>query len=104
MPTSWHSSSRRTEPNRLALFGPGNTYDTGPLRDLVAQEGVTNDALYLDSTLALNPDTGELVWHFQHQANGQWDLDWAFERQVMELPVDGIMTRFTAHGETFLYQ
>ena len=84
--------------NNLAFFGPGNTYDTGPLRDLVDQEGVTNDALYLDSTLALNPDTGELVWHFQHQANGQWDLDWAFERQIMELPVDGVMTRVVITG------
>ena len=84
--------------NNLAFFGPGNTYDTGPLRDLVDQEGITNDALYLDSTLALNPDTGELVWHFQHQANGQWDLDWAFERQVMELPVDGEMTRVVITG------
>ena len=84
--------------NNLAFFGPGNTYDTGPLRDLVDQEGITNDALYLDATLALNPDTGELVWHFQHQANGQWDLDWAFERQVMELPVDGKMTRVVVTG------
>ena len=75
--------------HNLAFFGPGNTYDTGPLRDLVQQDGVTNDALYLDSTLALNPETGELVWHFQHQANGQWDLDWAFERQIMELSVNG---------------
>ena len=82
----------------LAFFGPGNTYDTGPLRDLVAQDGVTNDALYLDSTLAVNPDTGELVWHFQHQANGQWDLDWAFERQIMELPVNGVMTRVVVTG------
>ena len=84
--------------NNLALFGPGNTYDTAPLRDLVDQEGVTNDALYLDSTLALNPDTGELVWYFQHQANGQWDLDWAFERQVMELPVDGVTKRVVVTG------
>ena len=75
--------------SNLAFFGPGNTYDTAPLRDLAAQPGMTNDGLYLDSTLALNPDTGELAWHFQHQANGQWDLDWAFERQIMELPVDG---------------
>lgn len=77
----------------LAFFAPGNTYDTGPLRDLVSQPGVTNDALYLDSTLALNPDTGELVWHFQHQANGQWDLDWAFERQIIQLPVNGGLKR-----------
>ena len=73
----------------LAFFGPGNTYDTGPLRDPVNQPGVTNDALYLDSTLALDPETGRLAWSFQHQANGQWDLDWAFERMVMQLPVNG---------------
>ena len=78
--------------NNLAFFAPGNTYDTGPLRDLVQQDGVTNDALYLDTTLALDPDTGKLAWHFQHQANGQWDLDWAFERQIMELPVNGVPT------------
>jgi alcohol dehydrogenase (cytochrome c) len=75
--------------NNLAFFAPGNTYDTGPLRDPVSTPGVTNDALYLDTTLALNPDTGELVWHFQHQANGQWDLDWAFERQIVDLTVGG---------------
>ena len=73
----------------LAFFAPGNTYDTGPLRTLVSQPGVTNDALYLDSTLALDPDTGRLAWYFQHQANGQWDLDWAFERVVLQLPVNG---------------
>ena len=78
--------------HNLAFFGPGNTYDTAPLRDPVGREGITNDGLYLDTTLALNPDTGELVWHFQHQANGQWDLDWAFERQVVELPVGGVPT------------
>jgi alcohol dehydrogenase (cytochrome c) len=71
------------------LFGTGNTYDTGPLRNLVNQPGVTNDGLYNDSTLALDPDTGRLAWYFQHQANDQWDLDWAFERQVMQLPVNG---------------
>ena len=75
--------------HNLAFFAPGNTYDTGPLRTSVGKPGITSDALYLDSTLALNPDTGRLQWHFQHQANGQWDLDWAFERQVMQLPVNG---------------
>jgi alcohol dehydrogenase (cytochrome c) len=37
----------------------------------------------------LDPDTGKLAWHFQHQKNGQWDLDWAFERQVMQVRVNG---------------
>ena len=79
--------------HNLAFFAPGNTYDTGPLRDLVDRDGVSNDALYLDTTLALNPETGRLVWHHQHQANGQWDLDWAFERQVMQLRVNGAPVR-----------
>jgi alcohol dehydrogenase (cytochrome c) len=73
----------------LAFFGTGNTYDTGPLRIPVNQPGVTSDGLYLDSTLALDPVTGRLAWHFQHQANGQWDLDYAFERMVVRMPVKG---------------
>jgi alcohol dehydrogenase (cytochrome c) len=82
----------------LAFFAPGNTYDTGPLRDLVQQDGINNDALYLDSTLALNPDTGQLAWYFQHQANGQWDLDYAFERQVMQLRVNGAVRDVVVTG------
>jgi alcohol dehydrogenase (cytochrome c) len=84
--------------HNLALFGPGNTYDTGPLRDLTKEPGQTNDGFYNDSTLALNPDTGKLAWFFQHQANDQWDLDWAFERQVMQLPVRGTLTNVIVTG------
>ena len=85
----WIPGSYDAEHN-LALFATGNTYDTGPLRDLVNRPGITNDALYEDTTLALNPDTGKAVWYFQHQKNGQWDLDWSFERLVMRLPVRGV--------------
>ena len=73
----------------LAFFGPAQTYDTGPLRNLVGENEITNEGLYTDSTLAINPDTGRLVWFFQHQPNDQWDLDWAFERSVIKLPVNG---------------
>jgi alcohol dehydrogenase (cytochrome c) len=55
----------------------------------VNQPGITNDALYTDSTLAINPETGKLVWYFQHQPNDQWDLDWVFERVVMNLNNNG---------------
>src|SRR5206468_6500978 len=43
------------------------------------------------STLAISPDTGQLRWFYQHQSNGQWDLDWAFERQILPLTVNGRM-------------
>jgi len=73
----------------LAYFGTGNTYDTGPLVKPSGAPNVTNDALYTDSTLAIDPDTGTVKWYFQHHANDQWDLDWAFERQLARLPVNG---------------
>jgi alcohol dehydrogenase (cytochrome c) len=72
----------------LAFFGVAQTYDTAPLRHLVQNgTGATNDALFTDSTMAINPDTGKMVWYFQHQANDQWDLDWAFERQVIRIRI-----------------
>jgi alcohol dehydrogenase (cytochrome c) len=73
----------------LAYFGIAQTYDTGPLLHPSKQPGITNDGLYTDSTVALNPDTGKLVWYFQHMPNDQWDLDWAFERQLIKLPING---------------
>src|SRR4029077_8401579 len=73
----------------MAYFGIPKTYDTGPLLHPVNQPGITNDGLYTDSTVAINPDTGKLVWHFQHMVNDQWDLDWAFERQLFTMPVNG---------------
>ncbi|MGY0610795.1 outer membrane protein assembly factor BamB family protein [Luteimonas sp. A501] len=73
----------------VAYFAPANTYDTQPLLARVDRSGVTNEGLYLNSTLALDPLTGRKVWHYQHQANDQFDLDWAFERQTMTLEVAG---------------
>ncbi len=73
----------------LAYFGVGQTYDTGPLLHSINKPGITSDSLYTDSTLALDPETGKLVWHFQHVHNDQWDLDWAFEQEVIDLPVNG---------------
>jgi len=77
----------------LVFFGPSQTYDTGPLRDRKKGSESTNDALYTDTTVALNPDTGKLMWHYQHLPNDQWDLDWAFERQIVMLPVNGDMKK-----------
>ena len=84
----WHQATYDAELN-LVYFGIAPTYDTGPLLIPVVKEGITNDALYTNCTVALNADTGELVWHYQHMANDQWDLDWVFERQIVNLPVDG---------------
>jgi len=80
----WTAGSYDPQLN-IAYFGVGQTYDTGPLVHPSSQPGVTRDALYTDCTLAINPDTGKLVWYFQHVPNDQWDLDWAFERQLIPM-------------------
>jgi alcohol dehydrogenase (cytochrome c) len=84
----WTAGSYDAEHN-VALFGPAPTYDTGPMRDAIDRRGVSNEALYTNATIALNPDDGKLVWYFQHVPNDQWDFDWAFERQLVTLPVNG---------------
>jgi alcohol dehydrogenase (cytochrome c) len=84
----WHQGTYDPELN-LLYFGVAPTYDTGPMLHSVDHAGVTNDALFTDCTIALDPDTGKLVWHYQHQANNQWDLDWVFERQIANMPVNG---------------
>jgi alcohol dehydrogenase (cytochrome c) len=99
----WTAGSYDPELN-LAYFGVGQTYDTGPLVHPVNQPGVTSDGLYTDCTLAFNPDTGKLVWYFQHVPNDQWDLDWAFERQLIPLQINGVTTKLAiTSGKMALY-
>jgi len=48
--------------------------------------GVENTHLYHNSTLALDVNTGEIVWHYQH-LNDHWDLDHPFERLLVDTVV-----------------
>lgn len=84
----WHQGTHDPDLN-LVYFGVGQTYDTGPLMKPSGAPGATQQALYTDSTVALDPATGKLAWHYQHLPNDQWDLDWSFERQLATLKVDG---------------
>ena len=93
----WVPGSYDPELN-LVYFGPAPTYDTDALRVPLALPGITTDALYTNSTIALDADTGELVWHFQHVRNDQLDHDWAFERQIISLPVNGQMRKAVVTG------
>ena len=45
---------------------------------------VGHDLLYANSTLALDGDTGEIVWYFQHLPRPNWDLDHTFERILVD--------------------
>ena len=48
--------------------------------------GTDKTHLYHNSTLALNGDTGEIVWYYQH-LNDSWDLDHPFERLLVDTAV-----------------
>ena len=48
--------------------------------------GIDKTHLYHNSTLALNADTGEIAWYYQH-LNDSWDLDHPFERLLVDTAV-----------------
>jgi alcohol dehydrogenase (cytochrome c) len=51
--------------------------------------GSNADALYTDTTLAIRPSTGEIVWYYQWLPNDTWDLDYAYEQILVDLEHDG---------------
>ncbi len=55
--------------------------------------GTDGDALYTNSTLALDPDTGEMKWYFQHIPGETLDMDEVFERILVDY--DGQRSVFT---------
>jgi alcohol dehydrogenase (cytochrome c) len=59
-------------------------------------------ALYTDSTLALDPLTGRMKWHFQHLPGDPLDLDVVFERVLIDL--DGRQTLFTIGKDGLLWK
>ena len=46
--------------------------------------GTDGDALYTNSTLALDPATGEMKWYFQHLPGEMLDMDEVFERVLVD--------------------
>ena len=43
--------------------------------------------LYSNSTVALNPDTGKLVWYYQHLPGDDWDMDINHEKTLIHTVV-----------------
>ena len=90
----WNSGSYDVDTKTL-FFGVGQPYPwMAEMNGLMPKkDGMKNNALYSDSTLALDPATGKLKWHYQHLENDTWDLDYAYERVLVDLPVNGKMRK-----------
>jgi alcohol dehydrogenase (cytochrome c) len=63
----------------LTFWGTGQA--KGSRRD---QRGPNGDALFSNTTLALDPDTGALKWYFQNAPGETLDLDEVFERVLID--------------------
>lgn len=89
---TWGFGSYDPEEN-LVYWGTGNPVFWNPWSrsenaktyDDIAQ----NDNLYTASTVALNPQTGEVLHHFQHTPNDAWDYDAVNAMVLFEGTVDG---------------
>ena len=64
--------------------------------------GTDGDALYTNSTLALNPDTGEMVWYYQHLPGETNDMDEVFENVLID--VEGRPSLFKMGKLAILWQ
>ena len=63
---------------------------------------VNDDALYTNSTLAIRPGTGELIWHFQHVPGETIDMEVGFERILAD--IEGTPTLLTVGKDGILWK
>jgi alcohol dehydrogenase (cytochrome c) len=78
----------------LAYFGTGNP---GPWNSHVRK----GDNLYSTSTVAIDPKTGKIVWHYQNTPNDGWDYDGVNEFVTFDM--DGQRVGAKADRNGFFY-
>jgi quinoprotein glucose dehydrogenase len=63
--------------------------------------------LYAESLLAIDADTGKLVWHFQGVHHGLWDYDFPAAPTVVDIKVDGkrikAIAQVSKQGFTYVF-
>ena len=82
--TVWDSMAYDPELNQLYI-GVGNG---SPWNQTVRSPG-GGDNLFLSSIVALNPDTGEYIWHFQTTPGDTWDYTATQHMILAELEISG---------------
>src|SRR5947207_2307566 len=64
--------------------------------------GTRGDALYTNSTLALDPATGKIQWYYQHLPGETHDMDETFERVLVD--INGRSSVFTMGKLAILWE
>lgn len=83
--TAWDSMAYDPELD-LLYIGVGNG---SPWNQSIRSPG-GGDNLYLSSIVALRPDTGEYVWHYQTTPGETWDYTATQHMILAELEIDGV--------------
>jgi alcohol dehydrogenase (cytochrome c) len=90
--SAWIAGSYDPDQN-LIFAGVGQPYpwniEMAGLAPPSSDPNVTNDALYTNSTLAIDATSGELKWYHQYLPTDSLDLDYVYERILVDLPVNG---------------
>jgi quinohemoprotein ethanol dehydrogenase len=82
--TVWDSMAYDPELN-LLYVGTGN----GSPHPVYSRSPAGGDNLYLSSILAINPDSGRLVWHYQTTPGDSWDYTATQNMIMADLELDG---------------
>ena len=82
--TAWDSMAYDPELD-LLYIGVGNA---GPWDRKVRSKG-EGDNLFVSSIVAIRPETGEYVWHFQEVPGDEWDYTATQHMILADLPING---------------
>lgn len=103
--TAWYVGSYDAKANIL-YYGLGNAgpWGNAPRGNNSPDIGPYTN-LYTASTVALNPETGKIVWHYQETPADVWDYDGVNEKILVDLKIDGkeVPALMTASRNGFIY-
>jgi alcohol dehydrogenase (cytochrome c) len=77
----------------LAYWGVGNG---GPW-NAAYRGGEQYDNKYIASVVAIRPQTGEIVWHYQYTPNDAYDYDGSNEHVLADVKIDGKTRKVMIH-------
>jgi len=91
----WQTASYDPATN-LLFYGTGDAF---PSFDPEFRPG---DNLFTASTIALDADTGKIVWYFQETPNEHWDFDTPSPKMLYEVSINGetrkVVANFSRNG------
>jgi quinohemoprotein ethanol dehydrogenase len=90
---AWHGFTYDADLDRLYI-GTGNG---SPWNRKIRSPG-GGDNLFLSSIVALNPDNGEYIWHYQTAPGETWDYNSNMDIVLADLPIGGRTVKAILHA------